>query len=46
MCPTCGRTAPPYQGSQSEGNRYVPLQIGFQKSRVPGHLTGPEFLVW
>ena len=44
--PPCGRAVPPSQGSQSEGNRYVPLQIARRKNRVPGQLAGPEFLVW
>lgn len=44
--PPCGRTAPPSQGTASEGQRYVPLQTAFQRSHIPGQLTGPEFLPW
>lgn len=44
--PPCARTAPPSQGSQSEGRRYVPLQTGFQKNHSFGHSVGPKFIVW
>lgn len=29
---------------QVKDKRYVPLQTGFQRSDIPGQLTGPEFL--